>query len=212
MKIKSISTSLLPTLVATILFGGLLTPAFGESYKKWYYLNAEIGRWGVGAPAGHFLLIRKENTTCAIRFTDFNMFNSGGGNVSVSKSEAEYDYFHQPDGSNDYKKSNVETSHFKLKSTSIVSGTTNASTGWVPPTLAESSTNTIKCGTLALHWFGLVGVSFFEGAATTPDEGIELAPTKWRDVSEINISDPRITWYRYGEARKLAAIPIEDLW
>jgi hypothetical protein len=48
-----------------------------------------------------------------------------------------------------------------------------------------------------------------------PDEGdpsIYLAPTPWREVSEIIVSDKRIKWYQYDASRKRASIPIGKLW
>jgi hypothetical protein len=201
MKNKKIPTTLFPAATAIILFSGLLTPAFAESYKKEFYLNAEIGRWWVRTPAGYFLLIRKDNTACAIRFTDFNISHLG----AISKEVAEYDYFGQTDGSSNFKKSNLNIGHGKLKQTDL-----GHSTPWIPP--AQNDINTIKCGALTLRWFGLVGVSFYEGAATTPDEGIELAPTKWSDINEIDFGDPKLTWYRYDKTRQYTQISIENLW
>jgi hypothetical protein len=44
------------------------------------------------------------------------------------------------------------------------------------------------------------------------DYGIELAPTPWTDIKELNIKDPRIKWYKYDEKRERVFIPIDKLW
>jgi hypothetical protein len=166
---------------------------------------AEVTKWTVSVPLGYFLLIHKDNTTCAIRYTD-NKTASGGYSTSYSEGNghyesrfyAEYDYFYQDDGSGDFKKNNVITGHDKLVG---VSGT------WSPSDQTDSIS--VKCGALKLR--GLSGVAFYQGL-DPQDEGIELAPTKWRDVSEINFSDPKIKWYRYDKTRQTIKIPILDLW
>jgi hypothetical protein len=43
------------------------------------------------------------------------------------------------------------------------------------------------------------------------DHGIELAPTRWSAINEVNVSDPRLRWFRYDEKRKETYIPREDL-
>lgn len=44
------------------------------------------------------------------------------------------------------------------------------------------------------------------------DYGIELAPTKWTDISQVDVFDPRLIWYRYDENRKDLNIPVDKLW
>ncbi|MEQ1597946.1 MAG: hypothetical protein ABL880_01125 [Methylotenera sp.] len=213
MKNKSVLTSLLPAIVTIILFGGLLTPAFGEeSYLDQLKHYVFLTPTSVVSPIGYWLLIRKDNTTCAIRFTDFQMFGgstftnySGSPNEGSVRTEtnsyAEYDFFSQNDGSGDFKKNNMVLGHNKIA---------KATGTW------ESSDDLTGCGALSLKWAGTplqpagTGVVFY--TAEPREEGIELAPTKWRDASEINIKDPRIKWYRYDKTRKHTRTPIENLW
>jgi len=40
-----------------------------------------------------------------------------------------------------------------------------------------------------------------------------LAPTPWENITEVNVSDKRIKWYRYDKNRKTIDIPVIDkLW
>ena len=190
--------------VAIIFVSGLFSPAFAFSYKEQFKQFAMVGSMFVSAPLERFLLIRKGSTVCAIRFTDYNNFSSSGGDIAVSKTSAEYDYFFQNDGSGDFKKSNVETGHMKISGSGVASV---ASTTWG----GGSNIPLVKCGSLNLAWNGNVGIKFFQG--TEPqDEGIKLAPTKWQDVNEIDLNDLGFTWYRYDKMRKVFSIPVDDIW
>jgi hypothetical protein len=55
-------------------------------------------------------------------------------------------------------------------------------------------------------------IYFFSLSQKDGDYGIELAPTKWTDISQVNVFDPRLKWYRYDEKRKDTFIPIDQLW
>jgi hypothetical protein len=41
--------------------------------------------------------------------------------------------------------------------------------------------------------------------------GNELAPTRWTDIREVNVFDPRVKWYKYDSLRKRVDIPIDKL-
>ncbi|MDX1914409.1 MAG: hypothetical protein SFU55_02395 [Methylophilus sp.] len=188
------------TVIVTASFSSLLTPAFGrESIYERVKKNAFVSHITISAPLGYFLLIRKDSVTCAFRFTDYQASDNGssGAGVHVSKATAEYDYFYQDDGSSDFKKENVVSGHSKLSS--IVTSFDNA----VPNRL-------IKCGSFEFKWAG-VGI-FMSNQIPVREEGVEFAPTKWRDISEVNFNDSRVTWYRIDFKRDELEIPAEDLW
>jgi hypothetical protein len=44
------------------------------------------------------------------------------------------------------------------------------------------------------------------------DPEVRLAPTPWKEISEVNLSDPRIRWYTYDEKREWKVIPIDKIW
>jgi hypothetical protein len=181
--------------------------------KLEYY--SQINRNGASVPIGYFLLIRKDNDTCAIRFTNYKI--SGGGYMSYStggyslgngqgesRATAEYDYFHQNDGSGNFKNQSVDVGHAKL---AYARGTWSLQD--------QTDTAMIKCGPSKLMWDGLVGVSFsLEPGGGLHDETAELAVTKWKDsISEVNFNDPKVKWYRYKTAPRFGElIPVEKLW
>jgi hypothetical protein len=53
---------------------------------------------------------------------------------------------------------------------------------------------------------------YFGAGPDVGDPSIYLAPTPWRGVSEIIVSDKRIKWYQYDASRKRVSIPIDMLW
>jgi hypothetical protein len=65
---------------------------------------------------------------------------------------------------------------------------------------------------LKLQWAGRGSVFFYAEGQEQGDHGIELAPTIWTDISEVDVFDPRIKWYRYDEQRKRMNISIDQLW
>lgn len=158
--------------------------ALGESGKKPYVY---MGGGTIRMPIGYFFLIRKDNNLCAIRFTNDGTSESAfieSAGIVVGKYTAEYDYFNQYDGSGDLKKKNVDSGHVKLHkqaADAMVSG------------LSE-----IKCGSLALSWHSGITVNMFQGKFWH-DDGIKFAPTKWRDISEVDADDPNLEWFGLGD-------------
>jgi hypothetical protein len=215
MKNKSILTSLF---TAAMVITGISSWADSPQRQKIIPLQyTEISKSAVSAGVGYFLLLRTNNLSCAIRFTDYKIV-SGGYPVSYSgdysynntysegnarfesRSYAEYDYFYQNDYSSDFKKSGVKIGHEKL-----------AGIGWFWNPMNQDAPTVVKCGSLMLQIQTPVAVTFFEGVEPR-DQGIELAPTKWQDINEINLNDPRVKWYRYDKTRQNIRIPVEDLW
>jgi hypothetical protein len=68
----------------------------------------------------------------------------------------------------------------------------------------------VECKSFAPLWGYPNVVRFFESNERR-DYGIELAPTNWRDITEIDMAHPRLRWYRYDEKRKPILIPSEAL-
>jgi hypothetical protein len=164
-----------------------------------------ISPHSVSAPVGRFLLVRNGHDACALRFTDIHR----GGDARPrtwwqegGESEyAEYDWYYQGDGSGDFTKANVKSGHGKLYEKSAVGiGRLRFSRG----------INVIQCGPLRLRW------SYPSHLYMTSDKGddlgVELAASKWRDLSDVNVRDPRLRWYRYDEQRKDTYISADQLW
>ena len=162
----------------------------------------------VGAPLGRFLLVRKDKdkAVCAVRFTKAQrghdekpatIFNSGDESFS-----AEYDWYFQGDGSGDFTQPNVMSGHGRLAQGALKGiGRMAFQTGQVR----------VTCGTFdRLFWLPAGRIGFFEGAHRG-NYGIELAPTKWAEIKEVNVLDPRLKWYRYDENRDPVYIPLDNL-
>src|SRR4030043_88437 len=56
--------------------------------------------------------------------------------------------------------------------------------------LSLRGTYNIRCGPIKLAWAYKTFVAFYSRRQKERDYGIELAPTKWTDISEVNVFDP----------------------
>jgi len=160
--------------------------------------QVSIGPTGISIPLGRILLVRKGIQYCAIRFTDAWMSKLGWERAS-------YESYYQGDGSADFSKENCQ--HRK--------GQLYLSKGhWIGGGhyIHFWRNEDIPCGPIRLLWTYKTNVCFFSSSEDLGDFGIELAPTKWEDISRVNAFDARLRWYRYDEKRKNEFIPIEELW
>jgi hypothetical protein len=150
-------------------------------------------------PLGNILLIRRDSDYGAIKFTKF----------WTGKAEqdlyATYESYYQDDKTGDFANRNVKFTKEDLHSP-------KPSFSLFGHPFAFGIKKEIKCGPIRLWWSGRGTVYFFERGQREGDYGIELAPTKWTDISQINVSDPRLKWYRYDANRKDIRILIDELW
>lgn len=181
---------------------------------------ARVSYTSVSASRDRFLLIRRGSEICAMRFTSFVRKPSGKYLTRTPESRvsrhAEYDWYFPADGSGDFRKVNVQSGHRKVALIPLnVPMALLLNKDWnavqkklKKPTVDEN----IQCGPFKLFWYYPTGVQF--GSSVTPaDEGIELAPTRWRKIDEIDLNDSRLRWFRYDkeEIRPVIFIPLEDL-
>lgn len=169
--------------------------------------DVHIAPNSVGVPLGKILLVRKGSSYCALKFTKFWTENeSKVGTLFVAAGSDEYalyESYYQGDKTGDFSKRNVESKKAKLSS--------------LKPRgigrLAFSFGNRqIKCGNIKLEWFSTGSLFFYREGRKESDFGIELAPTKWSDISQVNVFDSRLGWYRYDKNRERLSIPIDKLW
>lgn len=169
--------------------------------------NATVTYMNASAPIGRFLLIRNGKDACAVRFTEFHrggdaktptVFHSGDETLY-----AEYDWYYQGDGSGDFSKPNIKSGHEKLKRGPMVG---------IGRFSFQIGTTAVACGPFSLSWMYPNNVGFTLSDTKEDDAGNELAPTKWNDIREVNIHDPRLRWYRYDEDRKKFSVSIDELW
>lgn len=148
-------------------------------------------------PLGRILLVRKDSKYCAVKFTKF----------WTGKTEedlyASYEAYYQADNTGDFSKKNVEFKKGDL------SAPKPRGIGRLAFSFGKKE---IKCGSITLQWDGKGSIYFYRFDQDEGDYGIQLAPTKWIDISQVNVSDSRLKWYRYDSKRTKMTIPIDHLW
>lgn len=178
-----------------------------EERERQYYSAAEIYPGGVRAPIGRFLLMRRGKDLCALRFTEFHrghdakpptLFHSGHESFY-----AEYDWFYMQNEEGSFTGPKVDSGHRKVDRQPLV-GLMWGRLGF------QLGTTEVKCGPFYPKWSYPSMINFYEGTDSF-FSGIELAPTKWKEISEVNPRDPRLIWYRYNEEQQHIFIPLEDL-
>ncbi len=152
---------------------------------------------GLRVPLGQIILVRRNSVYCAVRFIGF------WNGETDQDWFASYESYYQGDNSGNLSKQNVQVRREELSSPR-------------PRGIGRASfsfgNRDIECGDIKLRssFFGWI---YFFGSNQDPGEyGIELAPTQWTDVSQVNVSDPRVNWYKYDRRRQKFNIPIDKLW
>ncbi|HAA03600.1 MAG TPA: hypothetical protein DCE18_09540 [Syntrophobacteraceae bacterium] len=176
-----------------------------ESKEEVVLNHAKIEGHQVGAPFGRFLLIRNGSNACAIRFAEFHrgynaqtptFFNSGD-----ETHHAEYRWYWQMDGSGNFTNSNTRSGNNKLIQKPLLGiGRFAFQTGRIH----------VRCGPFTLLWQYPVSLSF-DAKGGCSDHGTEMAPTRWKEVTEIDIHDAQLSWYRCDEHRHRLLIPLDAL-
>lgn len=178
------------------LLAGTETPYYGPPGPN----EVQVGPNAIHMPLGRILLVRRDSEYCAVKFDAVWTGSLIKGNLYAA-----YESAYQSDGTGDFKKNNVQRFKGKLRWTVGI---------WVGGghRLRLFERPDVQCGPIKLFWSYKTWVYFSSYSQGQGDFGIELAPTKWTDISEINVFDPRLTWYRYDENRVDKVIPIDQLW
>jgi hypothetical protein len=163
---------------------------------------AAVTWFDVAAPFGNFILIRKGASLCALRFTEYHRGNDAKPPTVWSSNEesldAKYECFCQSEKSVGFGRATL--------------GQVNQRALWGIGRLAfGGGEQHVRCGSFKLAWMYPIRVSFHPKGTRLGDHGIELAPTRWSAIHEVNVSDSRLRWFRLAERRKETYIPIEDL-
>jgi hypothetical protein len=158
-----------------------------------------IGPNGVIMPLGKILLIRKDSDYGAIKFSKF----------WTGKTEddlyAKYEAYYQDDKTGDFHNQKIKFSQGELHSPKPIFSLFGHP-------FAFGIKEEIKCGPIRLWWTGKGAAYFFGRDQRQGDYGIELAPTPWTEIPQINVFDSRVKWYRYDEQRARVNIIIDKLW
>jgi len=165
-----------------------------------YSEEVQIAGNCVRMPLGGILLVRKGFQSCAVRLAE--MWTGETEEDRFTK----YESYYQGDGSGDFSNKNVLFTREQLAERRGI---------WFFRIMLYRTgreNKEIKCGPIKLFCFRGAVYFYREGRQKPGDYGIEFAPTKWTDISQVNAFDPRLKWYRYDEKRKDMFIPIDQLW
>lgn len=163
-----------------------------------------VGGNTISVPLGKLVLIRKMNKYGAVKFTKHwttkNVFSKNWQNV-----HATYESYYQGDSTGNFSKKNVKIKEGKLAYLPFP--------GFPPHPLILGNPY-VHCGTFKLMWDGTdtIDLLYFCESYEKIDYNLELAPTKWTQINEVNVFDPRLKWYKYDDYRKDIIIPIDKLW
>jgi hypothetical protein len=157
-----------------------------------------IGPNAVVMPLGRIALVRKGSDYCAVKFT------AAWTGKTEEDRYATYESCYQGDGTGDFSNKNVQLG----KGTLVLRRHVGPGRGFP----AGCTNFNVKCGAIKLLWGGKGSLHHYGSHQKDGDYGIELAPTKWTDISQVNVFDKRLKWYRYDEKRKDTYIPIDQLW
>jgi hypothetical protein len=176
-------------------------------HSKWELLardHAYVTPLSVSSPLNSLLLVRYAGTLCAIRFRAFHggdekaptAFNSGDETLFATAEQIRL------------VQSETTWRIFERKRLDLVSG----------PVVGlgrfgfQKGRIGLHCGNAKLEWTYPNNVSL--GSYTQPTAKrvlVEIAPTAWSEVSQINLNDKKLHWYRYDEGRKDTLVSIEEL-
>lgn len=132
-----------------------------------------------------------------------------------------YESYYQGDGTGDFTKNDViihkeeASSKMRFSSFSI----------FLDPHPFPIGNPMVRCGPFEMwwtsgssltHWLNF-NFKMLYGKNRSPSEtknDYELAPSKWTDISKVNVFDPRIRWYRPYQVKDDSdiTIPIDKLW
>jgi hypothetical protein len=156
-------------------------------------------------PVNYIILAKpiEDDKYCAIKF--LKMWDG----KHKDERYAEYVSYYQPDGSGDLLKSNVIVKRDVLKWPRLIG------IGWF--SFAFGANYDISCGDFDLAWFG-GGTVYFdswkEKQKSLSKERIpivELAPTPWENLEEVDVYHNNLKWYRFNDKRKRKRLPVNKL-
>jgi len=177
---------------------------------------------GVAIPLDRILLIRKDNRYCALKFIrvwteldeermkEYAPDIAKGGDLAdhfrdiATRKYALYESYSQKGCTEDFSNNSLQV--------------TKGTASWLPlrgpfrPFIYQPGEAYVKCCSFKLVWSYKTGVSFIPSGKYLGDYGIELAPTPWTNIKEVNVRDPRIKWFRYDEKRPAKYTPVDKFW
>lgn len=181
--------------MVSLLLGMLITPVMAQ--QRLFKGGVEIVSTCIVMPVGRVLLISRNNFLGAVKFLQ----NEERSDGTYSK----YEYFEYE--KDKFKK--VREGEVSLKTTSSGKGI-----------FFHHGPNELAGPPLKLRDFSLFAHAggkdhstiYFANAQNKPDVKVRMAPTPWKDISEVNLRDPRIRWFAYSDKESRKVIPIDKIW
>ena len=204
-------------LILIVLFQiSLITIIKGENeINRKLDVSVWIAPNGISVPFGRIILIRENDKYGAVKF--IKCWTKRIPILSlIQKDEvdtfASYESYYQGDGSGNFSKTNViikKEEVSDIKRPSLIN----------PGHLFQKGHPYVTCGKIELFWTGDDDhclLYFYKFDTYSNDTKViqdrAFAPTKWTQIYEVNVFDPRLKWYKYGELKKSLVIPIDKLW
>ncbi len=159
--------------------------------------EVDISSHVIIVPKNRFILIREDSVYGAVKYTSMWTTKNGEGHYGS------YESYFQADGSGDFTKNDALHQIGELSDPELFG---------IGRLAFNFGNFDVICGSFKLQWTGGGTLYFFNSAQREGDYGIELAPTIWSDISQVNVFDKRIKWYKYDESRPRRIIPIDSLW
>lgn len=135
----------------------------------------------INIPVGRILLAKRNKGYCAVKFVSSKW--------SAEESYAKYFSYYIPDstiGFTDPKIKPREDEVYEKQPLRII--------GRVA---AARSQDKVFCDKIRLQWSG--GPNGTAWVYFDEAKQLELAPTKWRDIRDVNVTDSNLKWFRYGD-------------
>ena len=180
----------------------------GNPYLKWELLardHAYVTPLSVSSPLGKLVLVRYMNSLCAIRF---NAFHRGGDEKTPTKLDSGEETLSASAEQIQLVRSETTWRILERKTINLVRG----SIVGLGRLGFQKGRIGLRCGEAPLEWTYPNNVSL--GSYTQkPDKrkDVELAPTAWSDVSQIDLSDKSLRWYHFDEGRHDSTIADNEL-
>ncbi|MFB3896237.1 MAG: hypothetical protein ACE14V_08040 [bacterium] len=178
-----------------------------------------IAQVAISIPVDNIILIKKKDKYGTIKFTKFwaqdftyKLFYEKEMTHTLDH-YASYQSYFQGDGSGDFSKSNIKIDKGELAYKQ------RAGFFLFFVHCYRDGNDLIHCGSFNLfcdvdvvsaYLYFYNGYDFW--GSKKIDNELEFAPTKWTQISEVNVFDSRLKWYKYEENRNRFVIPIDKLW
>jgi len=172
---------------------------------------ALVDRLRGGSPINQFLLIRKGVSFCALKFSSFKKLEHKLGACergSPMELYGEYDWYFTNNNKVRFTESDAEVGKGRvdyLPSRALGSNSIHFVMEF------GSKNNIIECGDFTLSWMFPNGFQNIneEGIAKYPN--LEYAPTRWKNIEDVDFNDPSIIWYGPNSNISNEWIHVDDL-